>query len=174
MDHQSSRRREERVRNYEKDKHRGDKNRKHRHKEKKPHKPKKSSESIELTEPRDYREQFMFVYEDSEGTLYANIKSIKANDGDLVNIFPVYFQWGNDNLEAETIKREGGKWTTTLEENPDSSWLQVINGDSSKYNIHIFEGNEIVVYNGKFFFNDGALFLWIETLGAEVLPVTGT
>ena len=140
-----------------KDREKRDKDRKKRDSEKKSHR------FLE-----DSKENFMFIFEDEEGILYTDLKNIPTESKTAV-IFPIYVKHGNENLTPETIHYDG-EWRTTLED--DNSWLDIINSKDTNINVIKYRGEEIVVYNDKFFHCEKDLLKYLEKYGAEVLPVS--
>jgi len=116
----------------------------------------------------DSKENFMFVYEDDEGILYTDLKHVPLESKNVV-IFPVYMKHGNENLIPEKIYYDE-KWKTTLKD--DNSWLNIINNKDNTININKYKGEEIIVYNDKFFHRQKDLLKYIEKYGAEVLPIS--
>ena len=119
--------------------------------------------------PEDDKEHFMFVYEDVDGILYNQIHKIVKREN--VTIFPVYISGYNDNLNGEVVKFEGGKYITTLDE-PETSWLKIVDSKDNNIKIHTYDEPDIVVYNGKFFHCNDDLTYYLVNYGAEYLPVT--
>lgn len=118
---------------------------------------------------KDDIEKFMFVYEDKDGKLFTNLKSISVNEGDTVKIFPVYVKYWNDNLNEEEITYKDKRYIPS-EENKDSSWLNIIN-DPKMIKVD-FDKEDAVVYNGKFFHCEKDLIEYIQIYGGEYLPIS--
>ena len=118
-------------------------------------------------EPVDKREKFMFIYEDEEGKLYTTVDKIGLIEDQSIKIFPVYFVGSNENLSEETVKYVDSKLTSETE----NSWLEIINSTDENMVIFDFDLDDIVVYNGKFFYSDGALIEYLKNFDAEYLPI---
>jgi len=118
-------------------------------------------------EPVDKREKFMFIYEDEEGKLYTTVDKIGLIEDQSIKIFPVYFVGSNENLSEETVKYVDSKLTSETE----NSWLEIINSTDENMVIFDFDLDDIAVYNGKFFYSDGALIEYIKNFDAEYLPI---
>jgi len=118
-------------------------------------------------EPVDKREKFMFIYEDEEGKLYTTVDKIGLIENQSIKIFPVYFVGSNENLSEETVKYVDSKLTSETE----NSWLEIINSTDENMVIFDFDLDDIVVYNGKFFYSDGALIEYLKNFDAEYLPI---
>ena len=118
-------------------------------------------------EPVDKREKFMFIYEDEEGKLYTTVDKIGLIEDQSIKIFPVYFVGSNENLSEETVKYVDSKLTSETE----NSWLEIINSTDDNMVIFDFDLDDIVVYNGKFFYSDGALIEYLKNFDAEYLPI---
>ena len=116
----------------------------------------------------DGTERFMFVYEDSEGQIHTNMDSLPKVEDSTSKIFPVYVAGYNDNLSEEEIVYKDGQWSSSVE----NSWLDVINSQNND-NIEIltYEGEDIVVYNGKLFHCLRDLRAYLKGYGAEYLPI---
>lgn len=115
-------------------------------------------------------EQFMFVYEDDEGKLYTELTKLPPVNDKIAKIFPIFFTGGNENLTEEFIKYTEAKWLSESEEQ-ENSWLNIINSTDEKVKVLLYEGEDIVVYNDKFFHCEKDLLDYLEFYGAEVLPV---
>ena len=111
---------------------------------------------------------FMFVYEDKDGKLFTNLEKIKKSEGDKINIFPVYFSNGHDNLISEEVTWDGEKLVPN-EENVESSWITVIQDSNNE----IFEFNleDVVVYNNNLYHCEEDLMHYLENYGPDVLKV---
>lgn len=118
-------------------------------------------------EPVDKRKKFMFIYEDEEGKLYTAVDKIGLIEDQSIKIFPVYFVGSNENLSEETVKYVDSKLTSETE----NSWLEIINSTDDNIVIFDFDLDDIVVYNGKFFYSDGALIEYLKNFDAEYLPI---
>lgn len=126
----------------------------------------------EIEVPQDDNDYFVFVYEDKDAHIYTNLFEINSEDGEEINIFPVYFTGGNENLNGETIvwSVQESKYVTKLE-NPEESWLNIIRSTDEKTKVNIYDGQDIIVYNDKFFYSQQDLYDYLEAYGAEVLPI---
>ena len=113
--------------------------------------------------------KFIFVFEDSEGNLFNNLDSNKKVENSKVVIFPCYLTGQNENLNEEEVTFTNGKFVPN-EENKDNTWLSVITSD--EYEVMEFDLEEIVVYNNKFYHCVDDLIEYIQTNGAEYLPVS--
>ena len=120
--------------------------------------------------PTSSTEKFIFVYEDEAGVLYNDLQKIPLSEGNTVKIFPVYLSGHNENLTEEVVTFRDGK-LSPMDENKDSSWLNVINSRDENIEILTFDLDQVVVYNNRFFHCQDDLYDHLEANGCEYISV---
>ena len=115
-------------------------------------------------------EKFIFVYEDEAGVIYNDIGKMSLVEGNTVKIFPVYLSGHNENLTEEVVTFRDGK-LTPMEENRDSTWLNVISSRDVNVEILPFDLDQVVVYNNRFFHCQDDLYDHLEANGCEYISV---
>ncbi len=130
--------------------------------------PVKQVEVVESIEPQT--EKFIFVFEDDNGVLHADISKIALTEGNTLKIFPVYLSGHNTNLTEEVVTFTEGKLTPS-EENKETTWLNVIQSREVGVEILLFDLTQVVIYNNRFFHCQDDLLDYIETNGCEFIPV---
>ena len=115
-------------------------------------------------------EKFIFVFEDDEGVLQKDISKISLTEGSTVKIFPVYLSGHNTNLTEEIVTFTNGK-LTPVEENRETTWLNVIQSRDPGIEILIFDLSQIVIYNNRFFHCQDDLLDYLDVHGCEYISV---
>ena len=130
------------------------------------------TETVEITAetPVSTTEKFIFVYEDEAGGIYNDLGKMTLGEGNTVKIFPVYLSGHNENLTEEVVTFRDGK-LTPMDENRESTWLNVIGSRDPNIDILPFDLDQVVVYNNRFFHCQDDLFDHLEANGCEYISV---
>ena len=115
-------------------------------------------------------EKFIFIFEDDEGVLYTDISKINLNEGDTVKIFPVYLSGHNSNLTEEVVTFTDGR-LVPVEENKETTWLNIIQSRDPAIEILLFELDRVVLYNNRFFHCQDDLAEYILNNGCDYISI---
>lgn len=116
------------------------------------------------------KQKFMFIFEDSDGTLYSSLSSIIKDEGKKVKIFPVYIAGHTENTSEEEIEYKNGRYVPH-EDNQESSWLQILEKVPEGGELVTCDLDDIVVFNNLFYYTLDDFYHYLENSGADYLPV---